>query len=202
LDWEKGIMPAHAAPLTDESSLLLAFLNQQRNGLRYATYGLTEEQARLTPSASALSLGGVIKHVASVERWWVDCVVLGKQPESFSSNAQDYESGFRLGPDESLEWVVAEYESVAAHTESVISEIGDMERAIPVPKGVPWFPTDVEAWSLRWVLLHLIEETARHAGQADVIRESLDGATMHALQAAAEGWPETEWLKPWKPKTA
>lgn len=195
-------MPAHAAPLTDETSLLLAYLNQQRNGLRYATYGLTEEQARMVPSASALSLGGLIKHVAAVERGWIDNVVLEKAPEPLESGVQNYESGFKLGPDESLEWVLAEYESVQAHTEAVIKDLGDMNRSIPVPKGVPWFPTDVEAWSLRWVLLHLIEETARHAGQADVIRESIDGATMHALQAAAEGWPETEWLKPWKPKTA
>lgn len=46
----------------------------------------------------------------------------------------------------------------------------------PVPRGVPWFPADVEKWSVRWVLLHLIEETARHGGHADIIRESLDGA--------------------------
>ena len=57
-----------------------------------------------------------------------------------------------------------------------------------MPKGVPWFPRDVEAWSVRWVLLHIIEETARHAGHADIIREALDGATMYALMAAAEGW--------------
>ena len=53
---------------------------------------------------------------------------------------------------------------------------------------------------MRWVLLLLIAEIARHAGHADIVREAIDGATMYALMAAAEGWPETEWLKPWKPK--
>jgi hypothetical protein len=52
---------------------------------------------------------------------------------------------------------------------------------------------------VRWVLLHLIEELARHAGHADIVRESIDGATAYELMAAAEGWPETDWLKPWKP---
>ena len=69
----------------------------------------------------------------------------------------------------------------------------------PVPKGVPWFPDDIEAWSVRWVLLHLIEEIARHAGHADIVRESIDGATMYELMAAAEGWPATDWLQPWAP---
>ena len=69
-------------------------------------------------------------------------------------------------------------------------------------KGVPWFPDDVDAWSVRWVLLHLIEEIARHAGHADIVRESIDGATMFPLMAAAEGWPATDWLQPWEPASA
>lgn len=49
------------------------------------------------------------------------------------------------------------------------------------------------------VLLHIVEETARHAGHADIVRESIDGATMYALMAGAEGWPATDWLQPWEP---
>ncbi len=52
---------------------------------------------------------------------------------------------------------------------------------VPIPKGVPWFPQDLDAWTVRWVVLHLIEETARHAGHADVVRESIDGASMYEL---------------------
>ena len=50
---------------------------------------------------------------------------------------------------------------------------------------------------MRWVLLHLVEEIARHAGHADIVREPIDGATMYELMAAAEGWPATDWLQPW-----
>ena len=74
-----------------------------------------------------------------------------------------------------------------------------LDAPVPVPKGVPWYPDDVEAWSLRWVLLHLIEEIGRHAGHADIVRESIDGATMYELLAAVEGWPATDWLQPWTP---
>ena len=61
-----------------------------------------------------------------------------------------------------------------------------MDQPVPVPKGVPWFPSDVEAWSARWVLLHLIEETARHAGHADIIREAIDGQSAYLLAAASK----------------
>ena len=60
-------------------------------------------------------------------------------------------------------------------------------------------PDDIDAWSVRWVLLHLIEEVARHAGHADIVREAVDGATMYPLMAAAEGWPATDWMQPWEP---
>jgi hypothetical protein len=90
------------------------------------------------------------------------------------------------------------FDEVAAETEQVIAAIPDLGQAVPVPKGVPWFPSDVDAWSVRWVLLHLIEETARHAGHADIVRECLDGATAFPLMAAAEGWPSTPWLQPWE----
>jgi len=70
---------------------------------------------------------------------------------------------------------------------------------VPVPHDAPWFPRDVSHWSVRWVALHLVEELARHAGHADIVREAVDGATMYELVAGREGWPETDWLKPWHP---
>jgi uncharacterized damage-inducible protein DinB len=184
--------------VTDERELLLAYIAQQRDGIRNAAYGLTDKQARLAPSASSLSIGGLIKHVADMEKGWIDMVLQrdGGSPEDQES---DYEDNFRLGPDETLADVLARYEEVAKETDAVVAGIADLGRAVPVPKGVPWFPDDVEAWSVRWVLLHLIEETARHAGHADIVRESIDGATMYELMAAAEGWPATDWLQPGDP---
>jgi len=188
-------MPGQAPPLTNESDLLLAFIEQQRDGIRNAAYGLTDEQARLTPSASSLSIGGLVKHAIDMERGWIDMVLQRNQRASQAN----YEDNFRLGPDETLAGVLASYDDVARETAAVIAGISDLGQAVPVPKGVPWYPDDIDAWSVRWVLLHLIEEVARHAGHADIVRESIDGATMYALMAAAEGWPATEWLTPWQP---
>lgn len=189
-------MPGQVPPMPDERTGLLAYLAKQRYALRIAAYGLTDEQARATPTRSALSVGGLIKHVAATERGWID-LVLQRQREQ-AQNADDYFANFRLGPEETLESVLAFYDEVAQETEQAMAEISDLGQAVPVPKGVPWFPSDVDAWSVRWVLLHLIEETARHAGHADIIRESIDGATAMPLLAAAEGWPATPWLEPWR----
>jgi len=72
-----------------------------------------------------------------------------------------------------------------------------LDAAVPVPRDSPWFPKDVDAWSVRWVFLHVISELARHAGHADIIRESIDGATMYELVAAAENLEPQPWLTPW-----
>jgi len=190
-------MPGQAPVLADERAQLLAYINQQRDGLRYAAFGLTDEQARLTPTAGTLSVGGLVKHVAAMEQSWIDLVAnrtRGTQAEQEAS----YEDDFRLGPDETLDSVLARLDEVAADTEAVVAQV-ELDQAVPVPKGVPWYPQDLDAWTVRWVLLHLIEEIGRHAGHADIVRESIDGATMYALMAGAEGWPATDWLQPWQP---
>ena len=194
-------MPGNVPPVADERDGLLAFLAQQRQALRAACVGLDEQQARATPSVSALSVGGLIKHLAQVERRWVRMVLRPGEPTGdVAAGAEDYAEGFLLGPRETLAGALAAYDEVAAETERIVAGIADLGQAVPVPKGVPWFPDDVEAWSVRWVLLHLIEETARHAGHADIVRESLDGATCYELLAALEGWPATDWVSPWRPR--
>jgi uncharacterized damage-inducible protein DinB len=193
-------MPGNAPALTDERALLLAYLEQQRDGIRNAAFGLTDEQARLQPTAGALSIGGLVKHVAQMEAAWVD-MILQRQPD----NARDddeaaYADNFQLGRNETLAQALAALDAAAQETNDVVAKIADLDQPVPVPKGVPWFPDDVDAWSVRWVLLHLLEEIARHAGHADIVRESIDGATMYPLMAAVEGWPATDWLQPWTPK--
>jgi hypothetical protein len=163
--------------------------------LSHAAYGLTDEQARLTPSVSALSVGGIVKHVSSVEKFWAD-VVLGRQ-EPFGTNS-NYEACFRLGPDETLAGTFERYAAVGRETERIVRSL-PIDHVVPVPRDVPWFPADTEYWTVRWVLLHLIEETARHAGHADIVRESIDSATWFALMAGAENWPPSPWVKPWQP---
>jgi uncharacterized damage-inducible protein DinB len=191
-------MPGQVPPLTDEKQLLLGYIAQQRDGIRYAAFGLTDAQGRLTPTKSSLSIGGLVKHVTEMEQGWLDMVLQRKRPVSATDEQASYEDNFRMRDDETLAEVLARLVEVGRETEAVLAGV-DLDRPVPVPKGVPWFPQDVDAWSVRWVLLHLIEEIGRHAGHADILRESIDGATMYELMAAAEGWPATDWLEPWQP---
>lgn len=187
-------MPMNAPLVADEREGLLAFLEHQRQAVRNAAFGLTEEQARTTPAASGLSLGGLIKHLAYGERNWMDRVRGLPAPEDAF---ETYMASFHLGRDETLAGVLGDYEKAASETDSVVGGMDDLGRKVPLPVA-PWYP-DPEGCTVRWVLLHLIEETARHAGHADVIRESLDGASSGPLMAAVEGWPEDGWVKPWSP---
>lgn len=189
-------MDANVPPVADERSGLLGFLAQQRRVLRHAAYGLTYEQLRATPSASALSVGALLKHVAFTERGWLARVTGGQEP----STEEGYHQQFELAESDTLESLLADLDAAAKETETAIAAIEDLGQPVPVPRDQPWFPKDIDAWSVRWVLLHLIEETARHAGHADIIRESIDGATGIELLAGAEGWPASQWLTPWRPQ--
>ena len=189
-------MPGTVPPVSDERSGLLAFLAQQREAVIITAHGLTDDEARQTPTAGTLSIGGLVKHVAAMERGWMDTLL---QREG-AGQSSSYEDDFTLKADETLAEVIASLEAAGRETEAIIAGIEDLGQAVPVPKGVPWFPQDVEAWSVRWVLLHLIEELGRHAGHADIVRESIDGATTYELLAAHEGWPATEWMQPWERK--
>lgn len=191
-------MPGQAAVHPDECELLLAYIAQQRDGIRNAAYGLTDDQARRAPTASSLTIGGLVKHVTAMEQSWLDLILQRETPAADASGADDYEAAFALGPGETLTGALAALDRVAAETADVVRGT-PLDHPVPVPKGVPWFPDDIDAWSVRWVLLHLIEEIGRHAGHADIIRESIDGATMYELMAAAEHWPATDWLQPWTP---
>ena len=115
------------------------------------------------------------------------------------SDETAYGEDFIVRADETLHDILEDNERCGRETEAIIADIADLGQAVPVPQGVPWFPDDVEAWSVRWVLLHVMEEIARHAGHADILREHIDGGTMYPIMAAAEHWPESPWMQPWKP---
>jgi hypothetical protein len=183
----------------DEREGLVGFLTQQRLVLRIAAHGLTDEQARLTPTAGTLSVGGLIKHLGFVEHTWMDFVEQRPMP-SFAERAARFAEQFVLGPEESLAGVLARYAEAAERTDAVVAGL-DLDHPVPVPQDVPLFPKDLDAWPLRWVLFQLIQETARHAGHADIVRESIDGATALPLMAAAENWPAMPGVQPWQPKS-
>jgi hypothetical protein len=192
-------MPGTVPPVADERDGLLKYIAQQRAGIRYAAYGLTEEQIRMTPTESQICIGGLIKHVTACERGWIDTMLQRRKPQSVEDAAAAYVADWQVDDDDTLAGLLADYEACARETEEAVASIDDLSMPVPVPRDAPWFPQDVDAWSARWVLLHLVEEIARHAGHGDIIREHIDGATMYALMAGAEGWPETPWLKPWQP---
>ena len=125
-------------------------------------------------------------------------MVLRRERPSREDSESSYGADWIVDPADTVAGLVADLEAAGRETEAAIRSVG-LDDEVPVPKGVPWFPADIDAWSVRWVVLHLVEELARHAGHADMVREAIDGATMHPLMAAAEGWPATEWLQPWTP---
>ena len=199
-------MPAMPPPIADERAGLKEYVAAQQYAFRAIAFGLTDEQARSAPSVSSLSIGGLIKHVTSCQRGWMARVaaapeVTESDRRPMEDQAADYADEFVMREDETLAEILADFDKQNAETIRLI-ETSDLSAAVPIPQHVPWFPKDVPAWSVRWVIFHMIEELARHAGQGDIIRETIDGATLYELLAGLEGWPETEWLKPWKPAAA
>jgi uncharacterized damage-inducible protein DinB len=188
-------MPGQVGPIRNEQEGLLSYLAQMRYVIRLTAYGLTDEQLRAAPTASELSVGGLIKHACSTEEGWLGTI--RREPQSV--DYQRYANDFKLADGETIEDVFARYDRAAEQTEKTIAELGDLDHRIEIDHSVPWNRKDMDHWTVRWILLHLIQETARHAGHADIIRESVDGGTAFPLMAAAEGWPETPWLKPWTP---
>lgn len=196
-------MPGMPPPGDDERQTLLRFLAFQQNAFLAVSHGLTDEQARSTPSVSALSIGGLVKHATAVQRGWTQRAASAPgfpaaDPRPMNEIMAEYADQYVMHDDDTLEALLERLKTQNADTLAVFAT-ANLDAAVPVPREVPWFPQDVSQWSVRWVALHLVEELSRHAGHADIIRESVDGATMYELMAAAEGWPETDWIKPWSP---
>ena len=194
-------MPALAPPVADERSALREFLAFHQSAYFAVSYGLTDEQARSTPSVSALSIGGLVKHATGVQRSWMARVAAApdappKDTRPFSEIAREFGDQHVMRPDETLDGLLRAFEAQNAKSLRLV-ETADLDAAVPVPQDIPWFPRDQKAWSVRWVILHVINELARHAGHADIIRETIDGATMYELIAALEGWEIDGWVKPW-----
>ncbi|WP_380285981.1 DinB family protein [Kitasatospora purpeofusca] len=174
-------MTSGGAALPDgERADLLQTLDTHRGFLRYTVRDLGDEQAARRTTASELCLGGLIKHVSAVEARWMRFAVGGAaameaaEPGGGAGAAADWAAQFRMAEGETLAGLLAAYERVAAETDALVASLPDLDRAHALP-AAPWFEPGA-TWSVRRVLLHVIAETAQHAGHADIIRESLDGA--------------------------
>ncbi|MFC4016500.1 DinB family protein [Micromonospora sp. GCM10011542] len=156
---------------TGERVDLLQTLRRHRGFLLQTVDGLTDEQAASRPTASELCLGGLIKHVAGTEERWMRFAVGGA--EAMQSEEIDWVGQFRMAEGETLAALVDRFQQVAAETDELIGTL-DLDSAHPLPQA-PWFEPGA-SWTVRRVLLHLIAETSQHAGHADILRESIDGA--------------------------
>lgn len=170
----------HAPTLTAERTDLLSTLALHRGFLRHTVRGLSDEQAVARPTVSVLCLGGLIKHVMEMEHAWIRFVQgddagvgMPTTEEGMRAAQREHEQQFELLPGETLASVLARYDEVAAETERVIAAVPSLDTSYALP-AAPWFEPGAR-WSVRRVLLHLIAETAQHAGHADIVRETIDG---------------------------
>ncbi|MDT9680944.1 DinB family protein [Streptomyces sp. TRM76323] len=170
-----ALVPAEAHG--DERGALLSFIEAQRAALRRAVLGLTEEQAASRPTASELSLSGLLKHAAEAELNWLR--LAQQRPNDRRRSPETWAEGFRLSGDETIPGVLAFWDGVVKELEDFIRTVPSLDDTFPLPEA-PWFPKDGRV-SVRWMALHLVQEFGRHAGHADIIRECLDGRTSFEL---------------------
>ncbi len=157
---------------TGERADLLETLANHRYFLRFTVRDLTDEQAASRPTVSALCLGGLVKHVAATERQWTDFIVGGA--EAMGGGGDDWAAGFSMAEGETLAGLLDQYAEVARRTDELVATLPDLDASHLLPEA-PWFEPGAR-WSARRVLLHVIAETAQHAGHADILRETLDGS--------------------------
>ncbi|MER7665502.1 MULTISPECIES: DinB family protein [unclassified Streptomyces] len=167
----------------DERGALLSFVEAQRGAIRRSVLGLTEEQAASRPTASELTLSGLLKHAAEMELNWLR--MAQERPNEKARTEETWGDSFRLVDGETIPQTLAFWESVAEETEEFIRSVPSLDDTFPLPEA-PWFPADGRV-SMRWLLVHLVEEIGRHAGHADIIRESLDGKGAFDLVALESG---------------
>ena len=157
--------------LTGERADLLEALTTHRAFLRFTVQGLSDEQATSHPTVSALTLAGLIKHVAGTEASWVRFIEGG--PEAMANDPESWAREWRLEPGQTLASVLEDYAAVARHTDELVASLPDLDVSHPLPEA-PWFQPGARR-SARRVFLHIIAETSQHAGHADILRESIDG---------------------------
>jgi uncharacterized damage-inducible protein DinB len=150
-----------------EKESLFVSLNRHRDVILWKLEGLDEEQVRRSMTPSGTSLLGLVKHLAAVEYGWF-CETFGRETEPMPFDEEDETADLRAEPDETTAEIVAFYGRARAAADHVINDVAVED------VGTAWFGDTV---SMRWVLIHMIEETARHAGHMDIVRELIDGTT-------------------------
>ncbi len=148
-----------------EFDTLLGILNDQRSLLLWKLDGVDVEQGIRRLVTSETSLLGIVKHLAWVERWWFGEFIGGEKPD-YPWNDEDPDADFRIEPGETVESISELYAAAVERSNEIIRAADSLDVTGESDRGPR---------SLRWVLVHMIEETARHLGQADILREQIDG---------------------------
>jgi uncharacterized damage-inducible protein DinB len=165
--------PPHIPKSADERTMLNAFLDYYRAAMFDIADGLDADQMRQRLEPSTLTIGGLLHHLAVVEDWWFN-EVLADNPASEPWASAPW--------DEDRDWdftVSAELDPdlIRQRYHDAIDTSRELEAAVDSLDFTTVKERDGEPFSLRWILVHMIEETARHAGHGDLIRESIDGKT-------------------------
>lgn len=180
-----AMLLAMPLPVAGERDSLLQYLTYQHTALLAAANGLTDEQARSTPTVSPLCIGALIKHATTLQYAWTQQSALGQvlapaeDIRSLTGMMADLADQHTCRDGDNLNGLLGAFKKQNSETLRVFTE-ADLDAIIVVPEHLQAIYIDPH-WTVRWVLLHLIEELARHAGHADIIRESIDGATMYQL---------------------
>jgi hypothetical protein len=160
-------MPQRVPFTGGEKQSLQVSLDRHRDAVLWKLEGLDDQALRRPMTPSGTNLIGLVKHLASVEYSWF-CHTFGRQTEPLPFDEEDPDADLRARPEETTEEILAFYGRARAAADRVIEEL-ELDAL-----GTAWFG---DAVSLRWVLIHLVEETARHAGHVDIVRELIDGMT-------------------------
>jgi hypothetical protein len=170
-------------PTTDERTLLVSFLDWHRDVLERKCAGLSDDQLRrrAVPSSN-LTLLGLMRHLAGVERWYFQAVIAGSFPGSLYTATDDPDEDFNdlessTGERALATWRAEVDESRRITAARSLESIGTVPIDETAAAAGTAHPTAGREYSLRWVLLHMIDEYARHNGHADLIREAIDGET-------------------------
>ena len=181
----------------NESDTLVGFLDGQLTSLRAAAFGLSEQQARDTPCRSALSVGGLIKHASYVMRQYLRRSS-GEDIPIDEAGFAEFTDSFTLAEGETLDAALDTFDDLRAQFLDRVASVdpGEGVSAPPAPWDGVYEPVPSVA---RFEFVHLVEELARHAGHADILREQLDGADAASLVMAVEGRPGNDFVQPWTP---
>jgi uncharacterized damage-inducible protein DinB len=160
------VMPDELVTTGSEREVLAGFLELYRGILPRKLAGVGDEEARRPLVTSGTTLLGVVKHLSSVEREWFGWIFGQRPPAELGLPAPG--DGWTVGPEDTVDGVIADYRAACAESRAAV-EGHELDEVVPHER--------LGQVSLRWILVHMVEETARHAGHADILREQTDGAT-------------------------